>query len=170
MTSSDWMLPTEAFDWIIEEIESGQKILEFGSGEGTHRLIENFQVVSIEHDTLWAEKAPSLCHHVPIQENSTSISLGEKGWYDIEKVMEIINEDFSLIIIDGPPGTIGRNGILEIIEKLPKTTYLIDDIHREAELRLLHSLESHFGCKSSIQESYYENGNPRKWAILQPEA
>tara|TARA_B100000700_G_scaffold286096_1_gene340669 strand:+ start:101 stop:595 length:495 start_codon:yes stop_codon:yes gene_type:complete len=164
------MLPTEAFDWISSQIGHNQKILEFGSGEGTHQLIDDYQVYSIEHDSVWVEKAPSYCHHVPIQENPTSDSLGEKGWYEIEKVLDIINDEFALIIIDGPPGTIGRNGILEILDKLPKTNYLVDDVHREAELRLLHSLESHFGCKSSIHESYYENGKPRQWATLQLEA
>ena len=170
MTSSDWMLPSEVFDWISREIQCGQKILEFGSGEGTRRLTENFKVFSIEHDSVWAERAPSICHHIPIQENPTSDSHGEKGWYEIEKVLDVINDDFALIIIDGPPGTIGRNGILQIIEKLPRTNYLVDDVHRVAELHLLHSLESHFDCKSSIHESYYENGNPRRWATLQLKA
>ena len=42
-----------------------------------------------------------------------------------------------IVIIDGPNGTIGRHGILSVLDSLPKSaTYIVDDVHRDAEMDL----------------------------------
>ena len=45
--NTDWMMPDEIFSWLEENLELGAAILEFGSGHGSIRLAESFELVSI---------------------------------------------------------------------------------------------------------------------------
>ena len=74
-----------------------------------------------------------------------------------------------LLIIDGPPGSIGRSGILNHLTRLPKLQHiLVDDVDREAEHSLMIDLEAHFNCEAQIfiSEQFKSNGEPRKFAAL----
>ena len=42
--NAGWMLPNEAFSWIEERIPSGAVVIEFGSGDGSVRLSERFEL------------------------------------------------------------------------------------------------------------------------------
>ena len=132
-----WMLPTETLNWIQKNIPKGSKILEFGSGHGSHTLSQDYQLWSIEHDVDWIGICDSNYILAKICDNPISTENGELGWYDPELFSQI-PDDFQLIIIDGPPGSIGRAGILNHLKDMPSTTWImIDDSDRDAETNLV---------------------------------
>ena len=55
--NAGWMLPNEAFSWIEERIPSGAVVIEFGSGDGSVRLSERFELYSVEHNEDWLHKS-----------------------------------------------------------------------------------------------------------------
>ena len=164
---SQWMLPPEIFVYLSELFPDGGKILEFGSGDGTRILAENFDVCSIEHDEMWAEKIDTECHLIPIISNNISTKNNQEGWYDVHKVLNVIPDDLDIVIIDGPNGTIGRHGILSIVDSLPKNaTYIVDDVHRNAEMDLYEKLVQWHGGEGTIFDSNYDSGELRQWGCI----
>lgn len=163
-----WMLPESAMSWIESTLPNGAHILEFGSGHGTDRLARRFEMLSVEHDAEWVERCPTPCIHAPIEENATSFAAGEQGWYRLSVVLESIPTDLDLVIVDGPPGSIGRTGLLQSLHALPKDVLmLVDDVHRDAEARLLAALvDWHGGSVLIHEESYPDGHSTRSWAII----
>jgi hypothetical protein len=163
-----WMLPESAMSWIESTLPDGARILEFGSGHGTDRLARRFEVLSIEHDTAWVGRCSTPCVHAPIEENATSLAAGEQGWYRLSVVLDSIPKDLDLVIVDGPPGSIGRTGLLQSLHALPKgVLMLVDDVHRDAEARLLAALTDwHDGPVLVHHEPHPSGTSTRSWAQL----
>ena len=163
-----WMLPESAMLWIESTLPDGARILEFGSGHGTDRLARRFEVLSIEHDAAWVGRCSTPCVHAPIEENATSLAAGEQGWYRLSVVLDSIPKDLDLVIVDGPPGSIGRTGLLQSLHALPKgVLMLVDDVHRDAEARLLAALTDWHGGPVRVHHEPYPSGTlTRSWAQL----
>ena len=168
--NSDWMMPDEIFSWLEENLEPRAKILEFGSGHGSIRLSEQFELISVEHNPDWLGLSASTYIHAEIQENAVSTKHKQNGWYNPQPIIDAItSQQISVFIVDGPPGDIGRHGLLSITDILPKNAiFIVDDVHREDELNLLEQLLAWHGGKCIIHSSVYENGKERNWAVLQP--
>ena len=168
--NSDWMMPIEIHSWLSENIKKGSSILEFGSGHGSIELTKRYDLISIEHDKQWIGLSDSRYIHAEIMENPISIKNNQQGWYDISRVLEVIQTNtISAYIIDGPPGDIGRHGFLSITDSLSKDAiFIIDDIHRDAEFDLFSKLNEWQGGDAKVFTSLYENGKERKWGVLQP--
>jgi len=163
-----WMLPLEAFEWIYQTIPEGSMIIEFGSGDGSQRLVDKYQLWSVEHDIKWLNKTTSNYVHAPIVSNPVSEKHNEQGWYE-HSLFEKIPGQVSLIIVDGPPGEIGRNGLTHYLGELPKTEWiLVDDTDRIAEQTLSQSLVEYFQCKHQrfITKQNKANGDIRNFDIL----
>jgi len=164
-----WMMPKAAISWIEQNIEKGSTILEFGSGDGSERLARKYNLYSIEHDPAYIGKTKSNYIHASIVENGTSTSKGEQGWYDPELFQEI-PESFDLIIVDGPPGVIGRSGLLEFLHLMPNWSYMVvDDTDRMEERELVTELCEHYNC-SSLRiktDQFKANGDVRMFDILE---
>jgi len=169
--NTDWMMPDEIFSWLEENVEQGTIVLELGSGHGSMRLAEQFELVSIEHNPEWLNLADSKYVHAEIQENAVSAKYNQQGWYNPEPIIQTLKDmQIPVFIIDGPPGDIGRHGILSIIDELPKNAiFVIDDVHRDDEFDLLQKLLEWHGGKSVIHSAVYESGKERKWAVILPE-
>tara|TARA_B110001452_G_scaffold73112_1_gene59170 strand:- start:5351 stop:5863 length:513 start_codon:yes stop_codon:yes gene_type:complete len=164
-----WMLPKAAVQWIEKNIDAGENILEFGSGDGSQQLAENYELFSIEHDVNWLGKTQSTYIHAPIVSNRTSTRYGQKGWYD-PHALDNLPETVALIIVDGPPGEIGRLGLLEHLGHLPDWTFvLVDDTDRGEEQQLVQELCLRLGCQAiRIEtEQFKANGDVRKFDILE---
>ena len=96
-----WMMPSDALEWIENNIPHGSYILEFGSGEGSSRLSQNFSLFSVEHDPEWISKYETNYIYAPIKLHSKSSQLNSIGWYDADEIYsKLPNNHFSLIIID----------------------------------------------------------------------
>ena len=68
--NESWMLPKEAMEFILEHVEPGSVVVEFGSGHGTEVLSKHFDLYSFEHDEAWMVRALSLTyqtHQVPLK-------------------------------------------------------------------------------------------------------
>tara|TARA_Y100000766_G_scaffold285313_1_gene307852 strand:+ start:309 stop:824 length:516 start_codon:yes stop_codon:yes gene_type:complete len=165
-----WMLPLEVFDWLEENIPHGSCILEFGSGAGSVILSENYQLISIEHDEQWLGLSSGNYIHAPIVPNQVSNKYSESGWYDLE-MLQNLPSSVDVILIDGPPGDIGRTGILCILQDLPLCSWIIiDDTDRKAEKNLADLFIQRLSPKK-VQEIESQitrhKGNVRKATVLQ---
>ncbi len=167
--SEGWMLPKEVFDWINSNIAIGSCVLEFGSGNGSRILSKRFDLISIEHDKSWLNLSSGRYIHAEIIENRFSTEFSQKGWYNFEKITDLPS-NVELIIIDGPPGEIGRAGILDFLNQLPLAKWiLVDDTDRTDEKallsRLIQLLEP-ISLVNIISESKRGNGDCREATVL----
>ena len=164
------MMPTEIHTWLSENIKEGSTILEFGSGHGSIALAKRYDLISVEHDEQWIGISESKYIHAKITENPISVENNQSGWYEIAPIVEVIRaKQIAVFIIDGPPGDIGRHGILSIINTLPKeAVFIVDDLHREEELDLFQKLCQWHGGVAKIHTSAYDGGKERKWGALEP--
>ena len=164
-----WMLPQEAVAFVLEHVEPGSVVVEFGSGHGSEVLSKHFDLYSFEHDEAWLGVTSSTYIHAPIEENQHASEASEKGWYDLEIVRQHWPENPRCVIVDGPPGFIGRTGILSMLNELRDVQLiLVDDIDREAELKLSHTISTRL---DRIQMTYdvekpREGGSNRRFATL----
>jgi SAM-dependent methyltransferase len=124
----NWMLPKEAIEWIFENVPEGSTILELGSGYGTEILSKSYKMYSIEQNEDWLNKFDSNYIYAPIVD----------GFYSRE-CLKNITKEYDLLIIDGPTKLSGgRLGLIENIDLFNlDCDILIDDVHREDELKLL---------------------------------
>jgi len=163
------MLPGEVITWINDNISKGCTILEFGSGHGSVALSSRFQLISIEHDENWLNLSNGRYIHAEIVQNPISSTHGQTGWYDSGKLVNL-PAFADLIIVDGPPGDVGRIGLLHHLALLPKSKYwIIDDTDREAEAILLENLVSELDVIDQIEiisSVRRNNGDPRKSTVL----
>jgi predicted O-methyltransferase YrrM len=109
------------------------KILEFGSGDGTNKLVEfltnkniDFKYTSVEHDINYANTHNVEYLMYPLTHNYVP--------KDIENIDIQLNGIYDLIIIDGPHG-VGRSKWYDKIKNFVKkgTIILIDDFHHYVE-------------------------------------
>ena len=164
-----WMLPEEAVAFVLEHVEPGSVVVEFGSGHGSQVLSEHFDLYSFEHDKAWLGVTPSNYIHAPIVENQHATEVGEKGWYDLDVVKQHWPADPQCVIVDGPPGFIGRFGILSILDMLGKTPLIIvDDVDRGEENKLSSILTEKLDFHQTIHlvNKPRKNGSERRFAVL----
>ena len=142
-TFGGWSISIELFNWILNNLPEGSIILELGSGSGTVELAKHYKVYSIEHDAKWAGLAGGSTYiHAPL------VEYDGYSWYDIDQIKELMPKEYDLILVDGPPGTIGREGFLHNIG-LFKTDIpiIIDDSNRPAEAKMRDALVEKFNKK-----------------------
>lgn len=166
--NENWMLPAEAFAWIEANIPKHSTVLEFGSGDGSQRLANRYDLWSIEHDEQWMGKTKSNYVMAKIIHNPVSEKTGEQGWYD-PIFFEKIPQSVELIVVDGPVGTIGRSGLLHHLEKLPQFgCIMVDDTDRPEEKRLSQQLAEQLNlkCETIDTEQQKYNGTRRCFDIL----
>tara|TARA_B100001564_G_C20603843_1_gene654117 strand:+ start:222 stop:731 length:510 start_codon:yes stop_codon:yes gene_type:complete len=168
--NSDWMMPEDIFTWIEANIGQGESVLEFGSGHGSITLSKRYNLFSVEHNQEWIGISDSTYIHAEIEENPVSTKNNQQGWYKQSPVREVIKtNNIVLFLIDGPPGDIGRHGILSLLDILPKSAFfIVDDVHRSAELDLFNKLLEWHGGEGIIHTSKYDSGKERRWGVLQP--
>lgn len=113
-------------DWILKHLDPGSTLLEFGSGPGTKLFTKKFIVYSIEHDI----KYVGLCEksnyiHAPIK----------MGWYDVGVIKKNIEDiKYDMVLVDGPTGIIGRDGLLKNLDLFNlDIIWVFDDINRPKE-------------------------------------
>jgi hypothetical protein len=138
-----WRLGDVVTAWITENFPgSDTRILELGCGTGTVERSMRYQLFTVEHDEAFLTDYVETIF-APIVENAISSQYNEQGWYDITAIESLKGLQFDLLIIDGPPGGIGRSGILSIPWLLKQSTcILVDDTHREPESNLVTEIEA----------------------------
>lgn len=153
------MLPEEALMYVLEHCKKGTIVVEFGSGHGSQKLADHLELYSIEHDEDWLGLTSSTYIHAPIKPNEHASKVGQSGWYDANIVLDHWPEGVELVIVDGPPGFIGRFGIMSIQDKLKKVgRIIIDDVDRPDELMLVEELSKSL----EFSTQFFEVSEPRK--------
>lgn len=132
MDNSDlWAVPQALHDHIFAALEIGSSILELGSGAGSQALVEHgYDVRSVEHDMSFVGKYPDPQYiYAPIV----------NSWYDTTPLMAL--RPYDLLIVDGPPGAVGRGGMLEHLELFDVSKpIIVDDVSRRPEQELAWAL------------------------------
>ena len=167
--NESWMLPKEAMELVLRHVKPGSVVVEFGSGHGSEVLSKHFDLYSFEHDEAWLGVTSSNYIHSPIQDNQHASEAGEKGWYDLDVVRQHWPENPQCVIVDGPPGFIGRTGILSMLDELSRVPLiLIDDVDRSPELKLFQRLSEELGYSQTTcdVEKPREGGSNRRFAML----
>ena len=128
-----WAIGHNLYEWITNNLKKGSKILELGSGTGSHELGKIYDVYCVEHNEKWLNKFDNLTYYyAPIV----------NGWYN-EEFLKHLPKHYDLLIIDGPPGNIGRENFINYKDHFRNDIpIIIDDTNRSAELNLCKKLNS----------------------------
>lgn len=141
---NEFAMCEKTFNWILENIEKGSKILELGSGTGTIELCKYYDVTSIEDNTDWVGYVKDAKYiHAPLKNYNNYV------WYDIDTLKDIPS-DYDFLIIDGPVGGYRSNIIHHINLFKTDIPILCDDLHRTNDLNLAKSLSTKLNKKLDI--------------------
>ncbi len=113
--ANDWgggSITTPLYKHLQKTLPEGKTILELGSGWGSSKLMEHWNLYSIETAEEWFKKFNPQSFLVPTRlvpksERESHDPKGIKGWYDLEILKKALQGlEYDLILIDGP--TYGR--------------------------------------------------------------
>ncbi|MDA3806315.1 MAG: hypothetical protein PF440_00235 [Thiomicrorhabdus sp.] len=141
-----WAISEELYGWLSKNLEQGKTILELGSGAGTIELAKKYKVYSIEHDKKWVGHAKESNYlYAPIIQHPTC------RWYSLKELETLKDLSYDLILVDGPPGNIGRIGFLHYINLFNiDVPIIIDDTNRKAEADLAKSIAKKLNKKMEL--------------------
>lgn len=139
-------LGPKCIEQINELLGDGGTILELGSGEGTGRLAEKYSMISVEHDKAYLGKHNSDYIHAAIVPN------GRHDWYNHMVIKNNLKgKKYDLLLVDGPPGHIGRLGMLDHLDLFDLSVpIIVDDVQRSAEHFLMTELSKKTGRNSRV--------------------
>tara|TARA_R110002074_G_scaffold21185_1_gene66134 strand:+ start:449 stop:955 length:507 start_codon:yes stop_codon:yes gene_type:complete len=128
MVLGGWAITQQCFDWILDNVPLGSKVLEFGSGDGTGELAKHFEMTSIEESSDWLNIHPSKYIHAPL----------ENGWYSLKAIEDAnLDEDYAMILVDGPTKRL-RGGmkpyVLSNLSLFENCLVVFDDTNRESDM------------------------------------
>ena len=134
------------YQWICDNVPHGSTIIEFGSGSGSSALGDIYDMHCVEHDPNWLNKFDNITYY---------FAKIVDGWYD-PSVLDHLPVDYSLLMIDGPPGHIGRLKIKKYIDRFNhEVPFVVDDAHRRAEYDLAKEIERQTGkLPKEIKDTY----------------
>lgn len=123
---------------IAQHLKPGMRTLETGSGLSTKLFVEaGCRHVSLEDDPAWAERLRQM---VPAVGPALQVRplVGEPPWYHWQT-----DEPFDLVLIGGPPGSIGRGGLLRVLDRLihAESVLVVNDLHLQEDRELCDELE-----------------------------
>lgn len=153
----------ECFDFIREILPEGKTILEFGSGHVTKELGKFYNMMSVENDKDWQDKYKDYTTYINCDikfYDKTFIAPdieGNRAWYDPDQLFSQLDNNYDLILIDGPRGggVYGRGGFYKFIDKFKHDVPMIfDDIRRNSELQLIKKVSEHINKQFKVIGSF----------------
>ena len=140
--SEAWSIPAALWASLRGDLRPGSRTLETGSGLSTKLFLDaGCDHTALEHDAAWADRLrqtfPACAAALQLRPLT-----GEPPWYDWAP-----DRPFDAILIDGPPGAVGRQGIARVIELLvhDDTVIYLDDCAAPGEAALCDDLGRRLG-------------------------
>lgn len=129
-----WVMNPEDVSLLRQRVEalSPKLAVECGSGQSTQVLRESARwVISLEHDEKWAEDTRKFV--TATNGEIRRVSLVD-GWYETS-----LPDGIGFVLIDGPPGYIGRHATLPHLLPLlaPHAVVWLDDVDRPGERSII---------------------------------
>tara|TARA_R110001583_G_scaffold9168_1_gene43239 strand:- start:3113 stop:3703 length:591 start_codon:yes stop_codon:yes gene_type:complete len=156
----NWAISRECYLFINKILESGKTILEFGSGIGTEILNQNHNMISIEEDSSFIGRHPSLYIYAPLKKLDDKLLekySPSSSWYDPEIIDKELNgkqpKKYDLILVDGPAYGGGRGGFYEYLHLFDTSLPIVfDDIEREDDKRIFDMVVEKLGRPIKVVE------------------
>ena len=147
-----WSISKQLFDHICTILPEGSTILELGSGWASGEFSKHYTVYSIEHDRYWLGKYDTNYIYAPIKNR----------WYDSNVLKKSLPVHYDLILVDGPPELIGREGFYTFLNLFDTSAIIIfDDIHRKKDRDLM------IAVAQKLERPYKVYGRPEKlYAVI----
>lgn len=154
---SGWSISPEVLDFLLKNLDKEDIILEFGSGLGSKEISKHFDLWSVEHNMKYLYKNTIKNIYAPIKKrkiiNPTTKNLSaEYKWYDESIVLNIMNKiEYNCLLVDGPPGIIGREGFYHNMDSFnTNCMIIIDDVNRKDENNLLFRVSKKLQCEYTV--------------------
>ena len=142
-TSDPYAIGAAAEAVIRRLLPGGGHILELGSGSGTQRLADTYRMTSVEHDVEFIGKHDSTYIHAPLRAD----------WYDVGVLQDSLPDDYDLLLVDGPPGDIGRGGLLDNLHLFKLSVpVVVDDVNRTSDFEVFARLARHTGRRMQVEQ------------------
>lgn len=139
MPFGPWSITEALYDWLRANVEPGRTIVELGSGDGTELLCRHWEVYTVEHDPSWLDRCDAHYIFAPLV----------AGWYDPAVLADELPASHDVVLVDGPPGFVGRSGLLANLALFRRdAVWILDDVHRPAERALCEALAAELGRAS----------------------
>jgi hypothetical protein len=127
---SGWKISNDVINWINLNIPKNSTIIEFGSGDGTTFLVENYKVYSIEDKIEWVDYVPKSNYiYAPLNDNDK--------WYDTSILKSKLPNNYDLIIIDGPASSERYSFVNHLDLLKTNIPIIVDDVERENDFLML---------------------------------
>jgi len=128
---ANWSISVELFNYVRDVLPRGKTMIELGSGWASGQFSKFYTVYSVEHDKKWVGKYNTNYIHAPIKNK----------WYDTNVLKKKLPKTYDLILVDGPPGFIGRGGFYKNLHLFnTDVTIIFDDVNRKAEHKLMENV------------------------------
>lgn len=148
-----WSMSIEGFDWILENITKGSKILEIGAGKGTIELNRFYDVTTIENAPEWVNSVEGVNYiYAPLVNR----------WYNVDILKNELPLKYDFLIIDGPKGSPNRVPMLKHLDLFYlDCPILIDDVHAKESLHIAQTLSLQLNRTLTVH-----NGWQKKFATI----
>ena len=164
---SDHGLDNNILEYLNKYINHNSLVLELGAGlVSTPYLAERCRVISVEHDRDYIGLYDKVEYwDIPLHYYRIPHFPKQTLWYHYtplkEKLAEL-DQSPDIILIDGPPGHIGRGGFLKFLDLFidietnvwsQNPMLVFDDVNRQEELRLIQKVSN----RLQLPFKYYPN-------------
>ena len=138
VSGKHWAIDGGVLAAIERLVPEGGTVLELGSGDGTAALVERYTVFSVEDEDTWVAHCEGATYiHAPFTTPEGKLP----GWYNVEVLRQGLPETYDLLLIDGPAGHKGRDGILHHLDLFrTDVPILVDDTVRSHEADIAREL------------------------------
>lgn len=131
------------YEYIFDTLPRGSTILELGSGAVTGKLAALYTMYSVEHSKKWLNKYDTTYIYAPIKKYPIPKFDGQNQWYHYTVLQKELPKSYDLILIDGPPGNIGRGGFYKYLDLFDTSVPMVfDDVDRTPEAKLINIVAS----------------------------
>lgn len=161
----NWSLSEGFLTWLKKSVPAGSTVLELGSGTGSIEMAKTFTVHTVEHDPIWLNKSETVNYiYAPLAKHKPVGGFDHFQWYDKTILEPAISKlKYDVLIIDGPPGCVGRSGFLKYIDIFDTSALIVmDDVHRAIEMKLAKKISARIKRPFTVMDCWAD----KHWAYF----